>query len=246
MNNRRRRLRRRSFPEAAPPPPLVPSAAHDTGPPLPPQGRCRVAAATEAPPGAPRALTPEPLRPLRPEDTGRRGLPPQRAAPKTRSQSGQQLDSTDQASFLRVDPPRQVIGTGIPVGVLERHLTLAHPAQAVQRLHHRRPTATQPLVARGQRRGRRRQCCAGRGSTPPAAAGRPPPDWSTPRPVPGRGTTAHRPAVRGSVPPSIAVAPPRPHPRRTARRAAAGPAAEAPAPARPAPAPAGGLHPRFD
>ena len=53
----------------------------------------------------------------------------------------------DQGRLLGVDPPHQVVVGGEPVGVLDGELGLAHPAQAVQGLHHQRVLAgVQPLV----------------------------------------------------------------------------------------------------
>ena len=56
----------------------------------------------------------------------------------------------DQPGLLGVDPPGQVVGPGEPVRVLGGQLGLAHPAHAVQRLHHRRVPAQQPVPHRLQ------------------------------------------------------------------------------------------------
>ena len=56
----------------------------------------------------------------------------------------------DQPGLLGVDPPGHVIAVGEPVRVLDRQLGLAHPAHALQRLHHRRVPGQQPVPHRRQ------------------------------------------------------------------------------------------------
>ena len=56
----------------------------------------------------------------------------------------------DQPGLLGIDPPGQVIGPGEPVRVLDRQLGLAHPAHALERLHHRLVPGQQPLPHRHQ------------------------------------------------------------------------------------------------
>ena len=56
----------------------------------------------------------------------------------------------DQPALLGIDPPSHVIIGGEPVRVLDRQLGLAHPAHALQRLHHRRLPGQQPVPDRRQ------------------------------------------------------------------------------------------------
>ena len=56
----------------------------------------------------------------------------------------------DQPGLLGIDPPGHVIVVGEPVRVLDRQLGLAHPAHALQRLHHRRVPGQQPVPDRRQ------------------------------------------------------------------------------------------------
>ena len=56
----------------------------------------------------------------------------------------------DQPALLGVHPPRHVIVRREPVRVLDRQLGLAHPAQALQRLHHRPVPGQQPVPDRRQ------------------------------------------------------------------------------------------------
>jgi hypothetical protein len=58
----------------------------------------------------------------------------------------------NQGGLLGRHPPDQVVVPGVPVGVLQRELRLPDPAKPVQRLHHRSPTRTQPLMHQRQRR----------------------------------------------------------------------------------------------
>ena len=64
----------------------------------------------------------------------------------------------DPVGLLGVDPPHRVVVAGEPPRVLRRELGLAHPARAVQGVHHRPARALQPLpqphqhpVAAGER-----------------------------------------------------------------------------------------------
>jgi hypothetical protein len=64
----------------------------------------------------------------------------------------------DQHGLFGVDPPDHVVVGGEPMGVLERQLGLAHPAQPVEGLHHQRglpgpqpsPQLGQKIVAAGE------------------------------------------------------------------------------------------------
>ena len=100
--------------------------------------RCRRPAATGPAPAARPAPPPAPP-----------PCPPRPATqPSSRAQRGELVP--DQPGLLGVDPPGQVIVPGEPVRVLDRQLGLAHPAHALQRLHHRPVPGQQPLPHRHQ------------------------------------------------------------------------------------------------
>lgn len=63
-----------------------------------------------------------------------------------RAQSGELVP--DQPGHLSVDPPGQVVDSGEPVRVLDRQLSFANPAHALERLHHRLVPGQQPFPHR--------------------------------------------------------------------------------------------------
>ena len=69
-------------------------------------------------------------------------------AAQRRAQGGELV--ADQPGLLGVDPPGHVVVGGEPVRVLDRQLGLAHPAHALQRLHHRPVPGQQPVPHRRQ------------------------------------------------------------------------------------------------